>query len=250
VEVLARQRGIFRTSDCGRWDNLRPYWEYKNIANFSRSNYLYALTSDGTPKWKLATSNMVNPSAAIASDGTIYFACAGDKNIYAVAPDGRIKWKFATGEYWVVKSLAIGADGTVYAGSSDDKLNAVAPDGTLKWKFTIGTSSQDAPGDPMIGADGTVYFSSLRALYSIHPDGKQNLVSSFGYVEGATPVIGVNGIIYLNVTELLGFTHGWHGMNAGPRHASHDAAITRASLYAIGAASRSPGATGTSTPGR
>ena len=23
VEVLARQRGIFRTSDCGRWDNLR-----------------------------------------------------------------------------------------------------------------------------------------------------------------------------------------------------------------------------------
>ena len=126
----------------------------------------------GRIKWLLQTG-AIDGSAAIGSDGTIYFPSNYKDGfyLYAVAPDGTVKWKFPTSSE-MENSPLIAADGTIYVGSADSMMYALNPDGTTKWKFKA--DSHIYLDGAALGLDGTLYFSSIKGtLYALAPDGSK-----------------------------------------------------------------------------
>ena len=81
-------------------------------------------------KWAVTTGNVIESSAAIAVDGTIYVG-SDDNKLYALNPDGTQQWAFVAGDK-MLTSPALAVDGTVYIASADQKLYAVNPDGAAE----------------------------------------------------------------------------------------------------------------------
>jgi outer membrane protein assembly factor BamB len=206
----------------------------------SQDNYLYAVNSDGTLKWRRQTGDVVRSSPAIAPDGTIYVG-SDDNHLYAInsldgtvkwsyltsgdirsspaiAPDGSIvfgssngniyalnqdstqKWIFSTGQA-VYSSPAIASDGTIYCGSNDRYLYALNPGGSLKWRYKI---SRDIQSSPAIASDGTVYFGCDDGyIYALNPDSTLKWsVSTNGQVQ-SSPAIAPDGTVYVGSTDHL-----------------------------------------------
>jgi len=95
---------------------------------------LYAINSDGSPRWTYDTRFESVLSPAISDDGTIYFGSRNHR-IYAIDPQGRPKWDFKTGG-WVDASAAIGGDGTIYIGSWDKMFYSLNLSGEKRWEFS------------------------------------------------------------------------------------------------------------------
>jgi outer membrane protein assembly factor BamB len=118
----------------------------------------------GEPKWVYDTFNHelqrggIYFSAAVASDGTIYFSAFGSY-LYALTTNGKLKWKYQIGGINTGGSFpVIGSDGTIYLTNLNGDLFAINPDGTLKWRYNVpGAFSVSAPA---LGSDGTIYVSS------------------------------------------------------------------------------------------
>ncbi|MBI5526989.1 MAG: PQQ-like beta-propeller repeat protein [Deltaproteobacteria bacterium] len=168
------------------------------VARPKRPNGLGLWMNDnGLLQWKFQTGGAIESSAAIASDGTIYFGSA-DGNIYALGADGSRKWSYPTGGA-VNSSPAIGADGTVYVGSNDKKLYAIAPDGSLKWVVETGGAVHSSPA---IDSDGTICFGSAdRKVYSVSAEG--TVMWTFE-TEGevlSSPAIDIDGIVYIGSND-------------------------------------------------
>jgi len=106
-------------------------------------------------KWSFHTENIVDSSAVLDLDGTIYIG-SQDKSFYAIKPDGILKWTFKTNGV-ITSSPAIDSDGNIYFGSWDKKLYALSPDGIFLWSFTTGGVIRSSP---TIGPDRTIYFGS------------------------------------------------------------------------------------------
>jgi len=122
--------------------------------------------------------------------------------------DGTVKWSFETGD-GVESSPAIGSDGTIYVGSHDSKLYAINPDGTEKWHFQAGDPVYNEEwnvwkgiiSSPAIGADGTIYITSLsNKLYAINPDGaeKWSFPIKVSVDTWSSPTIGTDGVVYVS----------------------------------------------------
>src|SRR5467141_385141 len=91
------------------------------------SNYLYALATDGSIRWKfpiVSSSFNVGPRSdpAIDAKGNI-FAGSSDGNMYALSPNGILLWRLALGG--AVGSPVIDLGRTIYVGSSDGTLYAI-----------------------------------------------------------------------------------------------------------------------------
>jgi outer membrane protein assembly factor BamB len=161
--------------------------------------FLYALTTHGQLRWKLATGRGVAgnvsgySSPAIASDGTVYVG-SSDTYVYAVTPEGKLKWRVKTG-WCVLSSPAIGPDGTVYVGSEDRSVYAIAPDGQVKWQWK---GASGIVWSPALAADGTVYVgSSDGRLYAVSAIGTLRWSYQTGATVWACPVLGLDGTIYV-----------------------------------------------------
>ncbi|MCP4569949.1 MAG: PQQ-binding-like beta-propeller repeat protein [FCB group bacterium] len=126
---------------------------------------LWAMRPNGTVKWVFPTGSGVESSAAIGSDGTIYFG-SFDSCFYALADSGSypvMKWKFQTGGS-IDCSPAIDGDGVIYFGSRDSVLYALYPDGSVKWTYTTGGSIESSP---TIDDNGYLYVGSFdSSLYA------------------------------------------------------------------------------------
>jgi outer membrane protein assembly factor BamB len=159
----------------------------------SDDNYLYALNSDSTLKWRYQTGDDADSSPTIGSDGTIYFGSA-DGYLYALNPNGTLKWRYQTGDN-VWSSPAIGSDGTIYFGSHDDYLYALNSNGTLKWRYLTG---DDVQSSPAICRDGTIYVGSWDgALYAINPNGTFKWKYQTGAEIASSPALGNDCTIYI-----------------------------------------------------
>lgn len=185
----------------------------------SADNYLYAINSDGSLKWRYFADGPVSSSEpAVASDGTIFFQVQTSNDFYvifyAVNPDGSLKWKYQAGQSYemILSSPAIGGDGTIYFGSSfiDNNytgyLYAFNSDGSLKWKYQTGDAGAASPA---IGTDGTIYIGAYvhdyllngytfsAHLYAINPDGTLKWDYKLLDLNCASPAIGPDGTIYV-----------------------------------------------------
>jgi hypothetical protein len=132
------------------------------------NDYFYAISPDGTIKWKYETGDHIRSSPAIGKSGTVYFG-SWDDYLYALNPNGTLKWKYKTGN-WIDSSPAVGEHGTIYVGSDDNYLYALNPDGTLKWKYETGSVIRSSPA---VGIDGTIYVGSNdEFLYALKSESK------------------------------------------------------------------------------
>ncbi len=194
-----------------------------------------AFNSDGSVKFTYTAGSAVSSSAAIASDGTIYFGC-DDGCLYALKSTGALKWKFstspasavrsspaigtdgtvyfgATGGYFyavysggtqrwrastdggVYSSPAIAADGSIYFGCRDDKLYCLNSNGAVKWKYTTGSYVDSCPA---IDSNGTVYVGSNdSSVYAVNPDGSLLWSDSLGSPVLSSPAVGVSSSLYV-----------------------------------------------------
>ena len=162
----------------------------------STDDYLYALNSDGSLKWRTETDISAYPSPAIGGDGTIYI---GDgSRLMAVDQNGAIKWQYD--DYWQFhpyekSSPAISSDGTIYVGSLDDHLYAVNNNGTLKWRYDC---AGDVVSAPAIDSDGTIYVGTTNAwFYALHSNGTLKWGYNVGDSIVSSPAINnSDGTIY------------------------------------------------------
>ncbi|MBN1924691.1 MAG: PQQ-binding-like beta-propeller repeat protein [Prolixibacteraceae bacterium] len=151
-----------------------------------------ALSPDGSLKWDYDLHAHINASPVIGNDGTIFVSC-DEQCFYAFSPDGSLKWKFQT-EKSFSSSPAVSGDNTVYIGNLDHNLYAISSDGTLKWKYLTEGWIYSSPA---IGCDGTLYFGSQdKYLYAISPDGALKWKIYLGRIT-SSPVIGSDGTIYI-----------------------------------------------------
>jgi large repetitive protein len=157
---------------------------------------LYALNSRGEKKWEAPLSASQPAVPVIAADGTIYIT--GGDQLAAFSSDGAMLWAVAAPGHLGRFPPAIGPDGTIFAtawGSlvsyepngterrrienqmiqletpivdSDGTVyfaghgciaRAVSRDGNEKWAVPLGAPIGHC-GSPVMGADGTLYFTS------------------------------------------------------------------------------------------
>ena len=135
----------------------------------------YAITPQGTLKWKFTVGGYFDTSAAaVAADGTVY---AGDSAgvLHAFNSDGTTKWNYtipapAAGsglDNALSSSPSLGADGTLYIHADDGNLYSISPAGSLNWTSAVPGASYAAP---TIAPGGTIYVGTDGGLfYAINP---------------------------------------------------------------------------------
>jgi outer membrane protein assembly factor BamB len=172
----------------------------------SHDKNVYAVSTDGTLKWRKSTGDLVWCSPALGPDGTVYVGSDDDK-IYALDPkDGTVKWSFLAGPC----RIAVGtgpegarcdvdgvtfAAGTIYAAA--DGVYAVSTDGSLKWKFSPGATH--CSSSPAVGPDGTVYVGCQDdALYALDgASGAKRWEFRTGDDVDSSPAVAPDGTVYV-----------------------------------------------------
>jgi len=193
--------------------------------------YMYSISSDGKLRWKFAVRGDIESSAAVGSDGSIYFG-SKDGFFYAVSPGGILRWKF-NATTWVISSPVIDDKGDIYFGSNNYYFYALHPDGTLKWKFYVGDSISSSPA---IGNDNIFFTTDFtRELYALYlNNGTMSWKASIGfYFSSRGPAVGPSGNVYVCDSEDM--VHAWRedGSHARTLGVGGDVAIGRdGTLYA------------------
>ncbi len=96
----------------------------------SADGNFYAISADGSLKWKYAAGNIT--LSPVAEEGRVYFGCFDGKG-YCLDSEGRIIWTFKAEE--TVSEIALD-DKTAYIASYDKRLYAADKNtGKLLWSF-------------------------------------------------------------------------------------------------------------------
>ncbi len=210
--------------------------------------YLFAISPNGTEKWRYDTNDGIPSSPALGNDGTIYVGSDNESILFALNPDGSLKWSLDLPfPGWIYPgSPTIGEDGTIYIHtwgyefSRDGKSNietivkgylipngmdgrdypldidyiselfAVNPDGTVKWSFDTGGEGESTPA---IGEDGTIYVGGWGAVFAIYPNGTQKWrfdTSDSDARIASSPAIDETGTIYIGSWKRVSM-HETHG---------------------------------------
>ena len=156
--------------------------------------FLYALSADGSLKWREAVGNGEPIIGGPVIVGDMLLIGSEDGRLYAFDAElGSQIWSFETGgEIW---STPVVTDGVAYFGSLDHTLYAVSVDnGTKLWEFPTGGG---VTGSVAV-VDGRVYAGAFdRVLYAI--DSETGLeVARFEDARGWywAPPVAANGVLY------------------------------------------------------
>ncbi|MBS1718310.1 MAG: PQQ-like beta-propeller repeat protein [Armatimonadetes bacterium] len=114
--------------------------------------------------WEFVTGGGIANSAAIGTDGTIYFVST-DSNVYAVnGATGAEKWHFAL-DRGGNSSPLIGADGTIYVGGGP-VLHALSPtSGAEIWHFDVQSGfGNNIIATPVLTASNVICLADDRGI--------------------------------------------------------------------------------------
>ncbi len=177
---------------------------------------IYAYNPDGTLKWEKTIlhyymSSRFSPGAAIADDGTIYFAgrtISGSSNtpvVRALNPNGTEKWNFTGNFLGQFLTLSLGSDGTIFTLSINDEwtqgcLYAIDPaTGAEKWNMPL---SDMGVAGAVIGPNDAIYLAGANTdfasgwLYALNPDGSQQWMKPWpGAITEMS--VGADGTLYV-----------------------------------------------------
>ena len=148
----------------------------------SADHYFYALTPDGSLKWRFATNEIIDSSALLDDRHRVYFG-SGDSHVYCLDKDtGRMIWKFAAHSTqaverqfgiktynlnWFEGNLAMLPDGTLLAPNDNYLVYALDRDtGELKTQYI---ANEMVWSSPAVNPDThRVFFAScFNALLNI-----------------------------------------------------------------------------------
>jgi outer membrane protein assembly factor BamB len=145
------------------------------------------------------SSDQIQSTPAIASDGSIYMTALFERFIYKInAGTGAIDNKYKTDSRMRYCAPTFTADGSVIIGNYNNNnrgVRSLNPSlATQNWIFKTGV---DFNATATIGADGTIYIGAMNGfLYAINPDGTEKWSSNYGTWTATTPAIGPDGTIY------------------------------------------------------
>ena len=154
------------------------------------SGGLTVLEPNGTVVTRIPSVGALTVPPMIGADGTIYCLSSPTHALAAVTPAGVQLWKLAlTGT--VDAGPALGSD-SIYLGVGND-FRSISLSGTNRWSFPVGIATR---GAPVIGTDGTIYFTSYnRTLYALTPLGSLRWSTNLpGLADGLA--VGGDGRIY------------------------------------------------------
>jgi peptide/nickel transport system permease protein len=151
--------------------------------------------------WTFEDASGLSGGPAVASDGTAYIATQGGA-LVALGPGGQVRWR-AELPSPPFGSPAIGPDGTVYVADSAAGLAAYSPEGELRWRFQSSARREGTSG-PVVGADGTIYYTILDRVQAVAPDGTARWVSdaSDNYIEAAPRLSPEGDVVFLKEMAL------------------------------------------------
>jgi outer membrane protein assembly factor BamB len=152
--------------------------------------------NDGKQQWEFQAPKFSNAASGgtLGPDGTVYIAFSNI--LYALSgTNGEPQWNSTCG--WIQSTPAF-FNGTVYAVGGVGLYAVDAANGVLRWFFQS-AAQVDERSSPAIGADGTVYFSSVSgSLYAV--DGKTGTlkwVYALGDLSASSAAIALDGTIYV-----------------------------------------------------
>lgn len=173
-------------------------------SNRSAGNPNFFAIKNGAKVWDRllpngTSSDQIQSSPSIATDGSIYIATLFERYIYKLnGTTGDIDNRFYTNSRMRYCAPTIAANGSVFIGSYNNNdrgvRNLVSDISTQNWIFGVGINFNSTAS---IAADGTIYIGAMDGfLYAINPDGTQKWSSRFGTWTATTPAIGADGTIY------------------------------------------------------
>lgn len=170
---------------------------------------IYALSPDGTLKWKATLPDGFLGSPVLGNNDTVYVATS-DTALYSIDEAG-LASKFLAGEddQMDTDAPAIGPDGTLYV-LDESLLAAVGPSGNLKWKFNVGSKIEVSAA--VNAKTGSVYVMGNGMLNAIDSSGTKKwdmqlkaTAGKAGLTESGLAV-GADGTIYAAVCNTEGWT--------------------------------------------
>jgi protocatechuate 3,4-dioxygenase beta subunit len=156
-----------------------------------------ALNPDGSQRWSLPITSSVN-RLIVSGDGSIY--ASSNAELMALSATGERRWT----RNFVVSGLAVDANANLIVNNLG-RLVSLDANGIERWDSGTGSGSySELMGDPLIGVDGTIYYSDASYSYTqiraIHGDGqtKWNM-----FVNGGTTgmALGNDGVLYITNCE-------------------------------------------------
>ncbi len=200
----------FRT--CAQPATLTNLWFYTtagagdNSAALATDGTIYfgtwlgqfiALNPDGSCRWVFQAGREIRSSPAVGPDGTLYFG-SRDHSCYAVSAEGKKRWTFKTGG-WVDSSPAVTTGGMVYFGSWDKSVYALRADGSKSWAFETGAPVVSSPA---VGADGRIFFGSHDTrFYALLPNGSKAWDFATGGPIISSPALDRDGTVYFTSVD-------------------------------------------------
>jgi outer membrane protein assembly factor BamB len=153
------------------------------------------INTTGIEKWCFNAQDLVDGSAIVDNNGTIYFGAMD--NFYALYPNGTMKWHeiFGSNIGMFGTSPAIDENGMIYVPTMSGLVAIFSNNGTIKWAY-----GGDVETSPVIGSDGTIYFGqtsgSTGYINAIYPNGTIRWRYHTNHVVYSSPAIGLNGTVY------------------------------------------------------
>jgi outer membrane protein assembly factor BamB len=198
---------------------------------------LYAVSTDGTPKWSFQLSSGGVESSAIGPGGCIYYAAG---YLYAFNPQGTNLW--ASGNEYR-GSPVIGPSGTLYLADSGRALYAVSHGGQMLWQAITSSPSLFTPTTPAVDAAGNIYYCASNSVWMVNPQGavqwqltQPGDPGPGGEFALTSPAIGPDGTLYVALgPTLYAIATGTNGPANSPwpmyqQNARHTGKLERPSL--------------------
>lgn len=129
-----------------------------------------------TELWRFEHADGFTGAPVVGSDGTVYVVDRGGV-LLAIDAAGELRWQTPLA-VTPVGTPAIGADGTLYVVDDAPGMSAVAADGAVLWRFVPAAEGRRATSGPIVGANGTVYFSRVDRVQAVNPDGSERWLSA------------------------------------------------------------------------
>jgi outer membrane protein assembly factor BamB len=151
-----------------------------------KESRLHAVDSTGHLKWSF--SGVISANPAVAPGGIVYVVGTAHTLFALDAASGQERWstQFSHGVDVICTGPALGPDGTIYTLTQRNpfslQLNALTPEGNRLWQVTQPSEKMCSTHDivemaaqllppPVVGSDGTIYFTHDGTLFAVDPRG-------------------------------------------------------------------------------
>jgi len=131
----------------------------------SQNGTVYAISSDGSLKWRFFTGTTIGGSPALSSTSTIFTGNL-DGKVFSISSSGNMNWVIdAPGP--VSGGIVIGRDGTLYVpiflngGGNIIALNPTT--GAVKWQGDPLVLDRAVSSSPALGNDGKIYIGTSNS---------------------------------------------------------------------------------------